>query len=210
MTRFARCALAALFIFAAKSPLRAQGTSLIRGTITDQQKAVIPAARVTLTDAQAGGVRSGVTSQTGEYEFLSVRPGTYMLKVEAPGFGVSEMHDVKLLVDTPLTLDVALDIASSASSVSVTAETPQLNTVDASVGNTFETHQIQSLPLQTRNVVQLLSLQPGVTQNGEVMGARRDQNNIMLDGIDNNDNQNPLSGLNGASSTLNSSSNTGF
>ena len=230
MTRFARCALAALFIFAAKSPLWAQGTSLIRGTVTDQQKAVIPAARVTLTDAQAGGVRSGVTSQTGEYEFLSVRPGTYTLKIEAPGFAVREMQEVKLLVDTPLTLDIALEVASSASTVSVTAETPQLNTVDASVGNTFETHQIQSLPLQTRNVVQLLSLQPGVTQNGEVMGARRDQNNIMLDGVDNNDNQNPLSGLNGTGAngagtsgsatsgggttttagSLNSSSNTGF
>ena len=58
-------------------------------------------------------------------------------------------------------------------------------------------------------MVQLLSLQPGVTQNGEVMGARRDQNNIILDGVDNNDNQNPLSGLNGTGS-LNSSSNSGF
>jgi len=50
--------------------------------------------------------------------------------------------------------------------------------------------QVRELPLETRNVVQLLSLQPGVTTNGEVLGARRDQNNITLDGVDVNDNQN--------------------
>ena len=97
-------------------------------------------------------------------------------------------------MDTPATLDILLELASTTSTVNVTAEAAQLNDVDASVGNAFELKQVESLPLQTRNVVQLLSLQPGVTQTGEVMGARRDQNNIMLDGIDNNDNQNPLSG----------------
>src|SRR6202008_1427141 len=74
--------------------------------------------------------------------------------------------------------------------VNVTAEASVVNTVDASVGNTFSELQVRQLPLQTRNVVELLSLQPGVTANGEVLGARRDQNNITLDGVDVNDNQN--------------------
>ena len=65
-----------------------------------------------------------------------------------------------------------------------------INTVDASVGNPLSERQVRQLPLQTRNVVELLSLQPGVTSNGEVMGARRDQNNIVLDGADVNNNQN--------------------
>ncbi|HVW84986.1 MAG TPA: TonB-dependent receptor [Bryobacteraceae bacterium] len=201
---------AALAAFCALSvSLWAQGASSLRGTITDPQKAVIATAKVTLTDKDAGVTRSAVTSQSGEYQFLQVRPGTYTVSVESPGFAPRTVENVKLLVDTPASIDIALDVAASASTVSVVAESAQLNTVDASVGNAFEEKQIQTLPLQTRNVVQLLSLQPGVTQSGEVMGARRDQNSITLDGVDNNDNQNPLSGLNGTG-TLNSSANSGF
>ncbi|HKD09787.1 MAG TPA: carboxypeptidase-like regulatory domain-containing protein [Bryobacteraceae bacterium] len=176
----------------------AQGSSSLRGTVTDAQKAVIATAKVTLTDKDAGLTRSTVTSAAGEYQFSQVRPGSYKLTVESPGFAERTIDGLTLLVDTPSTMDVLLDVATSASSVSVNAEVTQLNTVDASVGNAFQEHQVQSLPLQTRNVVQLLSLQPGVTQSGEVMGARRDQNNVLLDGVDSNDNQNPLSGQNGA------------
>ena len=70
------------------------------------------------------------------------------------------------------------------------ADASVINTVDASVGNAFSERQVRELPLQTRNVVELLSLQPGVSPDGEVMGARRDQNNITLDGADVNNNQN--------------------
>ncbi|MDQ1471246.1 MAG: hypothetical protein QOJ99_2726, partial [Bryobacterales bacterium] len=186
--------------------LLAQGASSLRGTVTDPQKAVIATAKITLTDKSAGISRSAVSSETGEFQFLQIRPGMYSLTVESAGFATRQVDGVKLLVDTPATVDVALELATSASTVSVVADVAQLNTVDASVGNAFQQKQIESLPLQTRNVVQLLSLQPGVTQNGEVMGARRDQNNILLDGVDNNDNQNPLSGQNGSNP---SSSNAG-
>ncbi len=184
--------------------LWAQGAASLRGVVSDPQKASIGSAKVTLTETESGSVRQGTTSASGEYEFLQVRPGSYVLRVEAPGFSLSEVKGITLLVDTPATVDVAMQLASSATTVSVVAEATQLNTVDASIGNAFQERQIQSLPLQTRNVVQLLSLQPGVTQTGEVMGARRDQNNILLDGIDNNDNQNPLSGQNGTNPASNS------
>ena len=95
-----------------------------------------------------------------------------------------------MLVNTPATLNVALQLASVATSVNVEAEVVTLNTVDAAIGNAFNQTQVRELPLQTRNVVELLSLQPGVTQTGEVLGSRRDQNNITLDGVDANDNQN--------------------
>ena len=62
--------------------------------------------------------------------------------------------------------------------VNVEAEVVTLNTVDAAIGNAFNQTQVRELPLQTRNVVELLSLQPGVTQTGEVLGSRRDQNNM--------------------------------
>jgi hypothetical protein len=180
--------------------LWAQGASSLRGLVMDPQKAVIVNARVTLTDKDTGVSRVAVTSETGQYQFLQVRPGSYSLVIESPGFTVAKVDGIKLLVDTPRTLDVPLEVAANASAVNVVAETASLNAVDASMGNAFEERQVQSLPIQTRNAAALLSLQPGVTQNGEVLGARRDQNNITLDGIDINDNQNALSGLNGNAS----------
>src|SRR4029077_504371 len=92
--------------------------------------------------------------------------------------------------NTPASLDLKLDVSATAETGSVVADTSTVNTVDASVGNPLSEHQVRQLPLQTRNVVELLSLQPGVTSAGEVMGARRDQNNITLDGADVNNNQN--------------------
>src|ERR1019366_8396460 len=76
-----------------------------------------------------------------------------------------------------------------AESVNVEAEAPTINPSDAAMGNAFTQTQVRQLPLQTLNVVELLSLQPGVSPTGEVLGARRDQNNITLDGVDVNDNQ---------------------
>lgn len=71
------------------------------------------------------------------------------------------------------------------------AEVTSINTQNATVGNLFTEMQIRQLPIQTRNVVDLLSLQPGVSPTGEVLGAKRDQNNITLDGVDINDTQPP-------------------
>ncbi|HLQ43733.1 MAG TPA: hypothetical protein VK137_03310, partial [Planctomycetaceae bacterium] len=80
-------------------------------------------------------------------------------------------------------------VATVAETVNVEADAATINTVDATIGHAFNELQVRQLPLQTRNVVELLSLQPGVTPTGEVVGARRDQNNVMLDGVDVNDNQ---------------------
>jgi hypothetical protein len=83
-----------------------------------------------------------------------------------------------------------MTVSATGETVNVVAEVSQVNTTDASIGNPFSERQVRQLPLQTRNVVELLSLQPGVSSNGEVLGARRDQNNILLDGADVNNNQN--------------------
>ena len=178
------------------SLLYGQTTSL-RGTVNDQSQAAIPDAVVTLTQMETGVTRSTLTKPEGRYAFQALSPGEYKVSVQKPGFGTFEQVGLRLLVDTPATVDVQLEIASSKQTVMVEEAAQTLNQVDASVGNAFQRKQVQDLPIQTRNAVQLLSLQPGVTQNGEVMGARRDQNNITLDGVDVNDNQNSLSGLNG-------------
>jgi hypothetical protein len=174
---------------------RGQATTSLRGTVTDQQGAAIPDATVTIKDAQTGIQRTAVTDEAGVYQLLQIAPGTYSLVVNKEGFSVANREGVELLVNTPATMNVPMQIAGVASSVNVEAEVAQVNTVDAAVGNAFTETQVRQLPLQTRNVVELLSLQPGVTQTGEVLGAPRDQNNITLDGVDVNDNQN--SGLSG-------------
>jgi hypothetical protein len=168
----------------------AQSTALLRGSIADPQGAVIAGAKITLSSDTTGFSRSTITSPNGEYQFLQLTPGTYKIVVEVIGFTTLTRTDVQLLVNTPTTLDLHMALGKTTETVNVQAEASAINTVDASVGNAFSEIQVRELPLETRNVVQLLSLQPGVTTSGEVLGARRDQNNITLDGVDVNDNQN--------------------
>ena len=167
-----------------------QDTASLRGTVTDPSGAVIPGASVNIKSADTGTVRFTVTDAQGAYSFLQVPPGIYKLVAEKPGFSTMAKGDVQLLVNTPTTLDLSMSLGSTGEVVNVASEASQVNTSDASVGNPFGETQVRQLPLQTRNVVELLSLQPGVTTDGEVLGAHRDQNNVTLDGADVNNNQN--------------------
>ena len=167
-----------------------QATTSLRGTVTDSQGLVLPAAVMTLTNIENDAIRKVVTDNAGSYAFLQIPPGTYKLSAEKPGFTTASRDTLQLLVNTPATLDLQLQVGATTETVNVVSEASAINTVDASVGNPLNEQQVRQLPLQTRNVVELLSLQPGVTTNGEVMGARRDQNNITLDGADVNNNQN--------------------
>jgi hypothetical protein len=180
-----------IFVFLSVACVAAfgQSTSSLRGTVRDASGAVVPDVAVSLTDPSTGTSRRVVSDGTGVYQILQVPPGKYALKVEKTGFTSLTKGDVVLEVNTPATVDCVLEVGSVGTSVSVEAEATQVNTVDGTVGNAFEEKQVQELPLQTRNVVELLSIQPGVTQTGEVLGARRDQNNVTLDGVDVNNNQ---------------------
>ena len=167
-----------------------QATTSLRGTITDPAGAVIPEAVVTLTNLANSSARQIATDKAGQYQFLQMPPGTYRIIVEKPGFSRISEDNIVLQVNTPASLDLKMEVGQTSETVTVTTEATTINTVDASVGNNFSERQVRQLPLQTRNVVELLSLQPGVTPTGEVLGARRDQNNVTLDGVDVNDNQN--------------------
>jgi hypothetical protein len=169
---------------------RAQSTTSLRGVVTDPSGAAIPGAIVTISSPETGSVRRSVTDASGEYNFLQIAPATYKLTVEKAGFATMTRSDVKLLVNTPSALDMSMAVSATGEVVNVEADVSQVNTTDASIGNPFSEMQVRQIPLQTRNVVELLSVQPGVTSNGEVLGARRDQNNVTLDGADVNNNQN--------------------
>jgi hypothetical protein len=134
--------------------------------------------------------RTTTTEEQGEYQFLLVPPGTYHLTVTAPGFRRYEQTDLQLLVNTPTTANVPLSIGGATETVTVSSEAPALNLVDASIGNSFGEVQVRELPLEGRNVPDLLILQAGVTytgnrigdkdqdpRNGAVNGARSDQSN---------------------------------
>ena len=178
------------------------GTAAITGRVTDQQGAVVPGATVTLKSRATGTVRSLPTNESGVYQATSLPPGHYEMKVELPGFKSVTLENVELRVDTTSKMaDVKLELGNLAESVTVNAESPIVNTVDASVGNTIGEEQIRQLPVEARNVVHLLSLQPGAvfipttnanTQDpryGSVAGSRADQQNVTLDGVDVNDPQ---------------------
>ena len=177
-----------------------QATTSVRGTVTDSSGGYVGGATVTLTNPESRSERSATTGDDGGYQFLFLPPGTYTLTVTSTGFQKYEQTGLKLLVNTPVTINVQLKVGGSKETVTVTAEEPALNLVDASIGNSFDETQVRQIPLEGRNVPDLLSLQAGVaytgnriadkdqdTRNGSVNGARSDQSNVTLDGVDVND-----------------------
>ena len=178
-----------------------QATTSLRGTITDQSGGVIPKANVTLKNPATGSSRTTISTADGTYEFLQLLPGSYELTVQRAGFRNYQQNDLELLVSTPATQNVTLEVGAAAQTVEIREEAPLINTTDATMGNTFTENQVTQLPIESRNVVDLLSLQPGVvftsnrpdidlnydTRSGAVNGARSDQSNVTLDGVDVND-----------------------
>ncbi len=177
-------------------PLAAQNSSL-NGVVTDAKGGAVPGASVKIENRETTATRSTLSNDRGEYTLTQVPPGTYTVTVEKPGFRV-EASQVVLQTSTPATLNVSLEIGAVAQTVAVTAEASVVNTENASEGNAFNQTQVIDLPLQTRNIPALLGIQPGATPTGEVLGARADQNNVTLDGVDVNDN----AGANGYNSVL--------
>ena len=182
-----RLAIILSIISASILPLAAQ-TSSLQGVVKDAQGATVPAAVVTITNTDTSASRKEVSDETGTYRFLQVPAGPYKLEIQKAGFS-TKVANVVLQVDVPETLNLQLDVGQTSNVVNVTAETTQVNTENATVGNPFTETQINELPLQTRNVVALLSLEPGVSSGGQVLGSRPDQNNVVLDGADVNDNR---------------------
>lgn len=178
------------------------GTTSLRGLVSDSSGATVAGARVTLRSSDRGVEHTTTTGQTGGYEFLQLQPGTYRLSVEMPAFRKYEQSNVALLVDTPATINVKLIVGAVQEVVEVTGEAAVINTTDASIGNAFNEQQVKQLPMEGRNVPDLLTLQAGVTyignretpnelnvdtRGGAVNGAHSDQSNITLDGVDVND-----------------------
>lgn len=187
----------AAFLLAATSASAQVGTTSVRGTVLDKSGAAVVGATVSLDNPGQALHHEIKTSALGAYEFLGLQPGTYVLSVELSGFRKWQQKDLQLLVNTPYTQNITLEVGMATETVEVSAQTVTLNTTDASLGIAFNENQVKQLPLESRNVPDLLSLQAGVvytgnrsdidqdtdTRSGSVNGARSDQSNITLDGV---------------------------
>jgi carboxypeptidase family protein/TonB-dependent receptor-like protein len=198
----------AIWLFATLTMLAslalAQSSSQLNGSVTDPSGASVASAKITLTDTATGLQRNTTSNGAGLYQFLEIPPGHYRLEAAATGFARYLASDVVLVVKTPFTLHIQFQVASTETLVTVEGQAPLINRTDASLGNVIEQEQISQLPIANRNVVELLSLQPGVaylggaaetnqatdTRSGAVNGTRSDQSNVTLDGIGVNDQNN--------------------
>lgn len=197
----ARCVALAVILFSLPLMMWAQSaTSSLHGTVFDAKGAVIANATVTISDPQTSFTRSVTSNAQGDYQFLQIPPAAYTVSVVVPGFATVKQENVQLMVNTPVTLMFTMQVAGQSVEVNVTSQAPMVNTVDAAIGNTFDTQQVTNLPFEGRNPTEILSLQPGAvflgrnvisnpldSRSGSINGGRSDQSNIVLDGVDDND-----------------------
>ena len=177
-------------------------TATINGTVTDPTGAVVPHAKVTAVNAATNAVRDAETGDTGTYTLSNLTPGIYDVTMDKAGLKSVKFSAVTLTVDQALTLDVKMEISSTAQTVTVEGtNVVTVNTTDAQVSNVIDSKQIQDLPLILRDPYQLVLLTPGSTQTNtglggfSINGAREQQNNFQLDGTNNNDPGVPAGGL---------------
>ena len=196
-----------LIIAALAFPASAQTPSgEISGLVSDSSGSVLPGVRVTLTNAATNAIRLTQSNEAGVYVFPAVPPGTYSLKVELEGFSTAEQTNINVQVGSANRFPFTLAIGQLTDVVSVVADTPVIQTTNASIGTVIENRSIVELPLNGRNYLQLASLIPGATTNGPAsaqgqqrMGGQRNSfslnvagqrihfNHYSLDGVENTD-----------------------
>jgi hypothetical protein len=174
-------------------------TGSIVGTVTDATGAVIPEAKVTVTEVDMGTTFVTSTSSSGEYVATPLKIGRYKLTVEKQGFKTAVVGPIELQVQQRAAVNVALEVGQMLQQVQVTSEAPLLETETSELGQVVNNRQVENLPLNGRNITQLALLTAGVTPSEpgardensfgfSANGGRSLQNNFLLDGLDNNSN----------------------
>ncbi len=145
----------------------------------------MPGATVEVTLTATGATQKQNTNAVGQYVFPSLTPGEYTVKVSASGFRAAKIDALRVEVTKSYVQDVKLEVGSSVETVEVTAEArAELQTVDATIGSVIPGTALPTMPLFTRTVNELLTIQAGATPTGEITGSRNDQSTLTLDGID--------------------------
>jgi hypothetical protein len=202
--RKARCSrrvLATLWFFifygAGSSLLQAQVASRIQGTVADQQGLPIVEAEVLVRADAIGAETKTVTDSEGNFGAVGLQPGTYTVTASHNGFTTKAYAHVNLGVNTQVRLDITLVVGSMQQTVTVGASPPVLETGNSSTGSTILPSQVESMPLNGRNYLDLLQLVPGVALNrnfkegddnsAPILGERGNNAYVLIDGMPNRD-----------------------
>jgi hypothetical protein len=183
------------------APLSAQvTTSALSGFVLDPSQKPIPNAKVTITNPHRSLTRTAFADISGFYRFLDLEPASYDVTASADRFASQSVTAVAIAVDTPARIDFDLPIEGAHQAVEVKAAVSGVQTESSDLSLVMDQHNIEQLPLNERDFLQLAYLAPGVTTpvegsqlstRGEfaihVNGGREEFNNYMLDGVDNND-----------------------
>ena len=184
-------------------------TATVTGTVRDTTGAVLPNATVTARETDTGISTAATSDNNGNFVITPLKIGRYSVTAEATGFRTETRENIVLDVQQNLRLDFQLHVGSVAQVAEVTSQAPLLETETASLGDVVTAQQVEELPLNGRRYTDLAELTSGVSKviegpvnggstptNGNaggsfaVNGTRGDQNNFILDGIDNNSNDN--------------------
>jgi hypothetical protein len=189
-------------LFFGLSAFAQQVTGNIEGTITDQQRAVIASASVQLTEVATQVVRNAKTDASGHFLFSTLPPGTYSVQVEASGFKTT-VKDLEVRVAETSSANLQLEVGSTAETVTVTASTENVNTVEASVDFSLHGQEVQDLPNLGRDALSISGFLPGVSMAGSsaqmagntgetanVDGNRQQRNDFYVDGMENQEYRN--------------------
>jgi hypothetical protein len=205
--RFLRLVPIVGFLFAVSSPAGAQSVSgTILGTVSDSSGAVISKAKVTVINEGTGLTRTVEADSNGDYSVPSIPTGRYTVTAEMSGFKTLALSNIDVGVDQRVRIDLKLDVGAMTESVTVEAVSPLVQTSSSELGTTVDDQQIEALPLNGRNFVNLTRTVPGVLRgipganidgagslawrasaSFSANGQRPRDNNFMLDGVDNNE-----------------------
>lgn len=195
--------MVALYLFApvATPALAQEITGTISGTVVDQSGGATPGVTVTVRNTGTNASLSLVTNERGAYVFPLLQVGTYEVTAELTGFKRFVRSSLELNVNDRLRIDITLEAGTIDETVTVVGQTPLIQTQSSAVGTLIDGRQVERMPLNGRNIIQLVAMQPGVSStlpstmfpglgqltNVYVNGSRASQNNWMIDGVDNND-----------------------
>ena len=165
----------------------AQNTSngTVVGQITDAQGKAIVGAVVMINNTATNSAEPTVTNNQGRYAFVALTPGQYSLDVKKDGFKEAIVKNQTVVAGKPLTLNVSMQVGAATQTVEVTATGAELQTMNATLGESISGAAIVALPNLNRDANSLTSLQPNTQPDGGVGGAVSDQNSYTLNGANN-------------------------
>ena len=197
--------VAALLLATASIAAAQEFRATVRGQVLDSSKGALPGATVSITNTETGEVATATTNTEGNYTLPFLRPGQYTLTVELSGFQKHTRSGMTLAVNETATINVALAVGGVTEEVTVSGESPLLETSNANRGTVIDSARIAELPLQSRSPMALVVLVAGVNYNAQAVylrpfdngalaawsmnGGASSNNEFLLDGAPNNANQ---------------------